>query len=148
MRIAYCFLTLVLLLFALSCADEPETSTRSQVAPINPNGDTELALLMREMFDDAMRMKTQIQNDEPPKVRKHFTTMLTAEATEPEKAASPEYKTFANTHLALLKALEKAPASEAESVYRSLVESCMSCHRAMCPGPMVRIKKLRLPKAQ
>jgi|GEM_PF-4973254 len=52
----------------LSCSDGKKEATISKEVvqqPINPNGDSELALLMREMFDEAQLIKEQIANGEP-----------------------------------------------------------------------------------
>ncbi|MEZ4951026.1 MAG: hypothetical protein R2784_16820 [Saprospiraceae bacterium] len=75
---------------------------------LNPNGDSELALLMRDMFDDGMKMKEMIKNGEHPEVSVDFQKILTANATEPEKeTASPEYKAFAQTYIQTMEAMKK-----------------------------------------
>ena len=134
---------LSLLLAGLACTSENKADCAAP-APLNPNGDSELALLMRDMFDDAMRMKKQLQKGEQPVVQKKFTAIRSAEATVPEKAETTIYKVHAETHLATLEALQNAELADAPNLYHNMVESCMNCHRAMCPGPMVRIKKLYL----
>ena len=112
------------------------------VAPINPNGDSELALLMRDMFDEAMRMKGQIEKGKIPKIVKQFKEMHTAEATEPDKVAMPIYKTFTDAYHESLTALEQASSQNAHQAFNGVVQSCMNCHQAMCPGPIVKIEKL------
>ncbi|MCB0839161.1 MAG: hypothetical protein KDD99_20960, partial [Bacteroidetes bacterium] len=64
-------------------------------------------------------------------------------ATEPEKAASDEFKAFANGYLESVKNMQSASPTEMVSLYDNMVENCMSCHRAICPGPLTRIKKLQ-----
>ena len=93
---------LVSSILQFSCSESIEQK------PLNPNGDTELALLMRAMFEDGEAMKEALDSGRFPKVSKEHIKMLTAEATEPEKAASPEYKAFAQSYLQTLEALEKA----------------------------------------
>ncbi len=113
-----------------------------KVAPINPNGDSELAILMRNMFDDAMRMKKAIESGDRVKVLEKFKKMHTAAATEPEKVASPMYKVFTDAYYESLTTLENVKLGETAQAFNSMVQSCMNCHQAMCPGPMVRIEKL------
>ena len=109
----------------------------------NPNGDSELALLMRAMYEEALYLRQQIELGEPFKVTVDHEKMLTAQATEPEKAASPEYKAFANVYIQTMKVFKTAPKEDLPDLYNNLVASCTSCHQAMCPGPLVKIEKLK-----
>ena len=120
----------------------PSCTSSNNNTPLNPNGDSELALLMRAMYEDGEALKATLESGKLPKVMKEHMKMLTAEATEPEKAASPEYKAFAQSYLQTLEALEQAAPEDRMEIYDNLVNSCMTCHQALCPGPMVRIKKL------
>ncbi len=133
------FLALLLSGYLLSCTAQ---ETKNESPPLNPNGDSELALLMRAMFDDALLMKQQIEQGEQPRPGLDYQKILTAEATEPEKAASDTYKVHALSYLQTLQALQQADAPQAASLYKNMVNSCMGCHKALCPGPTVRIKKL------
>jgi len=110
---------------------------------INPNGDSELALLMRDMYNEAERLKTQVENGEEVSISLDHERILTAHATEPDKAASPEYKAFAKSYLQSLESLQAANASQLQSQFDNVVANCMACHQSLCPGPMVRIKKLQ-----
>lgn len=134
------------ILLALSCSNIDQS--KSCLPPIqpNPNGDSELALLMREMFDDGMRMKQQIESGNKLEVLAKFEKIHTAQATEPEKASSEKFKMYADAYLNLIEQLKVSSLEDTEVLYQGLVESCMNCHKAMCPGPMVRIKKLYLKK--
>lgn len=146
MKIRFTFLILLTMLFILACSDnDPSKSALAPIQP-NPNGDSELALLMREMFDDGMRMKQQIEKGDKLEVIAKFEKIHTAQATEPEKAASKKYKLYADAYLNMLEQLKVSSEEDTEILFQGLVESCMNCHRAMCPGPMVRIKKLYLKK--
>jgi hypothetical protein len=139
----------ILTYLAAACSEEkPEqpsfdaSNVQIVKAPINPNGDSELALLMRAMYEEADRMKKAIERGEQPKITLDYDKILTAEATEPEKAASPTYKVHAQSYLQTLKALETAELAEAKVLFDKMVDSCMGCHTALCPGPKTRIKKL------
>ena len=133
------FLALLLSGYLLSCN---ANTAQDSPPPLNPNGDSELALLMRAMFDDAQAMKEQIEEGKQPRPTLDYQKILSAEATEPEKAASNTYKVHALSYLQTIKALQEAEAPQAASLYKNMVNSCMGCHKALCPGPTVRIKKL------
>lgn len=143
LKIITCFL--LLYSFGISCSEEhkPNSNNNNQVRqPINPNGDTELALLMRAMFEDIQEVKKQIAAGDSISLSLDHERILTAHATEPEKAGSKEYKAFANTYLQALKSIKTVSPSQKIEAYKSLVNNCMTCHQALCPGPIVKIKKL------
>ncbi len=128
----------------LSCAQIDNKGSGSVLHPVNPNGDSELALLMRAMFDDGMTMKKEVLAGKIPTSLLEYEKIHTANATEPEKAASPEYKAYSDQFLSIVKKLKTSDEHQVEHFYTQLVHSCMGCHQAMCPGPMVRIKKMYL----
>ncbi|MCF6342433.1 MAG: hypothetical protein L3J31_06475 [Bacteroidales bacterium] len=140
------FSILFLLLFAMSCGDsdcEKEcSSSTTKTSSINPNGDSGLALMMREMFEEGMRMKGEIQEGKKPEVFKKFEEIHKVSATEPEKQASDDFKVFAKAYHQSLESLKSATAEDAKPLFKNMVDACMTCHRSMCPGPMVKIKKL------
>lgn len=136
-------LILIIIGFAISCNQEKCSSTKSKEKTANTYTDSELALLMRDMFLEVEQMKMQIANNEPLSMNLDHKKILSAHATEPEKAASPEFKAFAHSYLQIKESLESADSIQMPELYDNLVVACMSCHKAMCPGPLVRIKKLK-----
>ena len=143
----FCFL--LTCIYFLACTEvNNESSNKAEYVPTkwhpNPNGDSELALLMRDMYDDGQRMRVAILNGEPFTSKVDFEKILTAAATEPEKAASSEYHAFAQSYIQTMKALQGADPAKAVALYETMVANCMSCHQALCPGPTMRIKKLNL----
>lgn len=132
---------LSLAVYALSCAAEAATG-KQQSSAINPNGDSELALLMRAMYDDAAQMKEAIERGEQPKSSVDHSKMLTASATEPEKAASDTYKTWAQSYLHTVEALKNGDLEMAPDLFDNMVNNCMGCHTDLCPGPKMRIRNL------
>ncbi len=140
-------LSLNIVLFHSACngnkAEHVEEKEK-EVIPLNPNGDSELALLMRRMYDEMADVRKQIVNKTPIRINLDHSEILTAHATEPEKVASAEYKAFAQMYLNTIEQLRKIEEAEAaKPIFIQLVENCMSCHEALCPGPMVKIKKLK-----
>lgn len=133
-----------ILLFSCLTDSPAENEPGPIIMPINPNGDSELALLMRDMFEEGLKAKEKIKNGELPDLVLDFEEIHTAQATEPEKAASPEYKVHALSYLQAVTALKNADKNNLEKSYTDMVDACMSCHKAVCPGPTVKIKKLYL----
>ncbi|MBK9982006.1 MAG: hypothetical protein IPP15_06190 [Saprospiraceae bacterium] len=122
--------------------------SNGKVKSLNPNGDSELALLMRSMYDDGMLTKQALLEGKAPVVNVKYHQLHTAKATEPEKVATPNYDAFANAYEASVKSfLESDTASRIES-YHSMVNACMNCHQKICPGPTVRIKHLFLNETE
>jgi hypothetical protein len=123
-----------------SCKD-----SGNQINSINPNGDSELALLMREMYDDALRMKKQIKQGEVPTIIKSFESIHAAKATEPEKASRPDYKLYGDAYLTAMQRIDTfIDWPSKKRAYNSMVESCITCHSSMCPGPIAKINKLKI----
>ena len=120
------------------------TNEESAVKPLNPNGDSELALLMRSMYDDGMAMKLAIKNGDAPKSHIDISELYTSEPTVTGKSDTPEYKAFALAYEAAFKDLGEANEDQKTQAYRTLVNSCITCHKTVCPGPIVRIEKMKL----
>lgn len=108
----------------------------------NPNGDSELALLMRDMFDDGMKVKTGLLEGKYPDIETAFKEVHSADATEPEKVASQVYKDFAVAYEASVNAYQNATGHQKIEAYQLMVANCMGCHLQVCPGPMRKIKRM------
>jgi cytochrome c556 len=117
---------------------------KNEAKPLNPNGDSELAILMRQMFEDGERIREQIKNGQSVAIQVDFEKIMTATATDPAKMQGKEYPHFAASYVEAMKALRDAPPAEAQDKYSAMVATCMNCHEQSCPGPIVRIKKLTL----
>ena len=134
--------TISIILFSILLLVACNSNSTKENKVFNPNGDSELALLMREMFDSSMEAKEKLEANEAIDMLKSFDHMKVVEATEPEKANSDLYKVMADAYLASVDAMNKAPKSHQK--FNQMVDNCMGCHQAMCPGPMVKIKRLYL----
>lgn len=129
---------MIIVLLGSSCAD-----STCKKPPYPPNQDSELTLLMRQMYDHYAAIGDSIgMPDYQGKVRA-FSEVHTAKSTEPTKATSPLYQAMATTYLAAVHDLNQA-ATARDSSYNIVVDQCMNCHRQLCPGPMVKIEKLYL----
>ncbi len=139
--------------FALTACTETEEqtavvdSTPDVVLPAANDGDaSELALLMRQMFEESLDLRRKILKGEKPEISLDLAKIHTVEATEPEKQASESYKAWGTAFLNAVKLYNEAPLSQSKEAYTLMVDQCMNCHGQLCPGPTVKIKKLYLPK--
>ena len=136
-----------LVLFIYSACSTQEKKEEKEVKmeqSVNPNGDSELAILMRQMADEAELIKAQIEKGETPKVSVDYNEILTATATEPEKKATAAYGAFAEAHIQNMQLLEDSDTARMLSLYDNMINNCINCHQELCPGPLVRIEKMKM----
>lgn len=128
-----------------SCSSEPEAEKKDCAKPpkkhaINPNGDSELALLMRDMFEESDSLKHLVVNGEQLTGLKKYQDIHSAIPTDPT-VTGPVFEAFAEAYIHSIKELEK---TDSTSIFKfnNMVDQCMNCHTEFCPGPKKRIKKL------
>ena len=130
-----------LILTLSNCA---EKACESKKLPYPPNKDSELTLLMRDMYNYYDSIKEDIATGEPLSEKiKTFQDIHKAVATNPEKSESELYQAMATVYAASAERLND-PTVEKTAAFNLMVDNCMNCHEQMCPGPMVKIKKLYL----
>jgi hypothetical protein len=108
-----------------------------------PNEDSELAWLMRQMYDDSEKIRTAILNNSLPNdFRKKFKSIHTATPTD----MSVKGEVFDHSAKAFLQTLDKFYTNKENQVenFNLVVNACVSCHQNYCPGPIKRIKKLSI----
>lgn len=148
-------LFLFLFLFACSSSRKSEAPTAAPAAPAagavrivkgEPPAKSELAQLMREMtaFADTAGKYINAGRELPP-FPDQFKKLTTAEAT-PGMVDRRIFDPYAQGWLHQLDLLYTAPTAERAHVFNDLVMACAGCHGQMCPGPLVRIKKLSIPE--
>ena len=118
-----------------------------EVSPVNPNGDSELALLMRNLSYETDSLKQLILND-AGNVSDEFINELervhTATPTDPT-VKTEEFKAYNELLVNQAKALQEATDNEAKTEqFNLLVNRCVDCNQSFCPGPIKRIKKLAI----
>ena len=152
-RFAILGLAAALLLLHACAGQQPTATSTAPAAPASPQivrgeplATSELALLMREMtvFTDSTG-KRLMAGEELLDFPAHFSTLKTAEST-PGMVEEATFGPYADAWLHHLKDLYEAPAAERPGVFNALVQTCAACHTTMCPGPLVRIKKLVIPE--
>lgn len=130
-----------ILLFAMVALSVAGLSFASQPSDTHAT-DSELTLLMRKMYDDTALMKTAVKKRKKPEPGVAHEQLLSAVATEGKQTQSPAYQTMGQAYLKALNELLAATPDQAKDRYKKLIDSCMSCHTAFCPGPKMRIEKL------
>jgi hypothetical protein len=140
---------LLLLVLSAFVACRPTTNDEpSTERPINPNGDpstgsgqdSELALLMRYMFEESDSLKQLVLEGKPLTGLKKYKEIHSAVPTDPE-VTGPVFEAFATSYIESIKKLE-ASDSTAIFNFNNMVDQCMNCHTEFCPGPKKRIQKL------
>lgn len=121
-----------------------DSITTSCNKPLNPNGDSELALLMRDMMHSSENMKEMVKQGKlPDKFPEEFMKIHTAKPTDSDtKKAS--FDGYASNYIYNLQTLYNSPKAELTQNYNAVINACVSCHTEHCPGPLKAINKLKI----
>lgn len=107
-----------------------------------PNQDKPMALMMRQMADNAQAMKELILKGEAVTGTQFlFIRFHLVEPTDPDVLVPQFYENarlFQEAHRALVNA---EPAKQKE-MYNMYIAKCIGCHEHFCSGPLKRIRKL------
>ena len=134
---------LVLLLIISLFSFKKDLSKRDTMSNYTAQ-DSELALLMREIHENAKLLKLLLQNGEDINAYgSDVDFILEAQPTRPA-VQGPEFESFARYYIKMNEDVYSEPSIEN---YNSLVESCVACHQEFCPGPIKTIKKLHIKQA-
>jgi hypothetical protein len=99
----------------------------------NPNGDSELAALMRAFVDDLRDARVLVEAGQP--VKKLYPTHRTMRCAWPTKLSerNQDYDTRAQGYLAAVRAFDAEPR---KSTYNAIIAGCIHCHANACGGPL------------
>lgn len=149
MRITFLFLGVILVV--ASCSTDNTNSTTYSVDSLT-NCKTEnfeefessgLALLMRGMANDLQHVRDLLEANQTvnDSVLGNYAAIKSVDKTDPsingeifDAMADAFLNNYAN---ARQKGMNKDD-------FNLLIQSCLTCHEQFCPGPIVRIKKLKL----
>jgi hypothetical protein len=102
-------------------------------SPRNPNGDSELAVLMRRFVDDLRDVRVLVEAGEPvAKLWPEHRKMRCAWPTRPEER-NEKYDGLARSYLLAVRAFDAAPARD---TYNAIIAGCIACHSVSCGGPL------------
>ncbi|CAE7369959.1 unnamed protein product, partial [Symbiodinium sp. CCMP2456] len=103
---------------------------------------SELASLMRQMYEGNLDLKKQIAEGKVPEsFPEEWKKIHTAEATNPEEL-NETFDALAKQYIANMESIAEAKSTaEAKIAYNAMVGTCASCHQIYCTGPLAKIKK-------
>ena len=134
-----------LMMIAVFSACEQKTCDKPEAQrPVNPNGDSELALLMRDMFEESDSLKQLVVEGQQLSGLKKYQDIHSAIPTDPT-VTGPVFEAFAEAYINSIKALETSDSTTVFN-FNHMVDQCMNCHTEFCPGPKKRIKKLYIDR--
>ncbi|GDX51318.1 hypothetical protein LBMAG27_03650 [Bacteroidota bacterium] len=147
-------LSLLLLLFVFiacnenkkeSVNDEPTKSDSLKTCSMNPNGQSELAELMRQMQGHINSIRdAAIAGKMSGEMPEFLNTIHTAKPTD-STMVDNEFDSRADEYLAAVKDLYHRYPESQKIAFNTVVSKCQSCHEHYCPGPLVVIKKMYIP---
>lgn len=137
----------IIVAFAMACSGNQEEVSADSVSAckrksVNPNGDSELAILMREMANWTDSCKAALEDGTPlPAKPTTLSTLHTAKKTD-ETIDIGIFNSMATVYENAVSTFESADASRKIEAYNGMVSACKSCHSSFCQGPLVRINKM------
>jgi hypothetical protein len=137
MKSLFRILILSVILFG-ACQQRPAECQKPK--SLNPNGDSELALLMREMFEQSDSLKQLVRDGRPLSGLEKYQLIHSAIPTDPT-VTGPVFEAFADAYIRSIEELENSDTNSLAQ-FNHMVDQCMNCHTEFCPGPKKRIKKL------
>lgn len=129
-----------------SCTPEVEDTPEKVNAEPVMREVSDLVLLMFKMEADLKEVRNQIEEDSvyTPLLADGFEAIYTAEASKDIQRDSA-FIFKAGIYLGHIDQLVKTDNRDSALVYfNNAIATCVSCHQDYCPGPVARIKKLRI----
>ena len=113
---------------------------------INPNGASELSVLMRKMVADLREVRQAILNNSPPATYPDDHGRMRCTWPTDSDVRNAMFDGMAKNYLASYERLVTAQDSHARH-FESVLDGCIGCHSNTCQGPIPMIESLRLPVA-
>ncbi len=106
----------------------------------NPNGDSELAALMRTFVDDwkAARATLEAQGHVAPRLPSH--RLLRCAWPTDVQDRNEAFDALAQSYLAAVGAFDEGPS---QPRFNAVIDACRACHEVTCGGPLEVIEGLR-----
>lgn len=136
-------LVILMLSVIISCGKTAlKENKEDKKAPLNPNGDSELAIVMRTMMQSGKTMKEEIETGKPiSKYPEEIKTITTAKPTEGMIEDRNVFNGLANYYVTSLDSVYLTGA-DTKKQFNNMVKSCVDCHQSYCQGPIPAIKQL------
>jgi hypothetical protein len=103
------------------------------VSSRNPNGDSELSVLMRQFVDDLREVRVLAEAKQP--ARALFPAHRKMRCAWPTKVEERNagFDARAQVYLANVRAFDAAPG---QGTYNAMIAGCINCHAQSCGGPL------------
>jgi hypothetical protein len=142
---------LIIIAFINSCANNNNSqSTESNVDSVkseaqaqilDPHQPKPMALMMRQMADNADSMKAKLARGESlDSLQFPFIRFYLVQATD-ESVKEPKFYENAKQYQTAHNAIFTHP-KEQKKYYNLMIGKCISCHENYCSGPLKRIRKM------
>lgn len=103
---------------------------------------SEMAALMLLMYQkNAENKKLILEGKIPREFPEEFLNIHTATLTNPEDR-KPEFKAYSDFYIENLRKVFVGVDDSLKEKHNNVVNSCITCHKTTCIGPIPRIKKL------
>jgi hypothetical protein len=112
----------------------------------NPNGDSELAALMRKMQKDLEGAREAVLKGEVPMPMLARHRRIRCSWPTDVKDRDETFDGFAVGYLDAVKAFDAA--QDRRAAFAGIVGACRACHERACPGPIAAIDKLKIPDSR
>lgn len=142
MRILLVLTILVTSVIACQEAHDAETF-RHPDDIVNPNGDSELALVMRDIHFEANKVGRALEANEDVDLTllKELSAKLSTSVPTDSNVLDEAYYSFSTS---LEKRVELMESEDAVIEFNEMVKTCVACHKNTCPGPISKIQKLKV----
>lgn len=106
---------------------------------------SELAGIMNSIHAFHTVLKDSIESEAKvlPSLPMNLERLHSAEATDPRELDG-DYHHLADAYISALDSLENVKYDHRISTYNSAISNCIECHQTRCPGPIPKIRKLRI----
>lgn len=101
--------------------------------PRNPNGASELSMLMRAFVEDLNEARTRMEAGQP--VKKLYAGHRKIRCAWPTKL-DERNEAFDQRAVAYLGFVQAFDANPSKDTYNAIIASCISCHAQSCGGPI------------
>ena len=143
------FLLIALIFLGTSCIETKEKKKK----PLNPNGDSELALLMRELNLNTSIIKSEIEksnfNPSAKENNKYFAELIKsrlelniAQPSDKNLKSTDIYSNFVNTYNYSVSNFLNNDITIKN--YNNMINNCITCHQQFCLGTISTINKLKI----
>ena len=121
-------------------------SKKEQKVQITPKGNfykqSEMAALMLLMYErNAENKKLILEGKQPKKFPEEFLKIHTAKLTD-STDRNGDFKTYSDYYLNTLRVVFETSKDSLKEKHNNVVNSCITCHKTTCVGPIPKIKKL------